>query len=108
MTDDPSMRNSLALLLASAAALDLGCARTAPAPSPEPEVLVTPVVLRDVPIISEWIGTLDGSVNADIRPKVESYLQRKFYTESQYVNVGEPLFGVDARQFLAALVHAER
>ncbi len=101
------MRKSLALLLASAAALDLGCARTAPAPSPEPEVLVTPVVQRDVPIISEWIGTLDGSVNADIRPKVEGYLQRQLYKEGQYVKVGDPLFEVDARQFRAALEQAK-
>ena len=70
------MRNSLALLLAATAALDLACARTAPAPPPETEVLVTPVIQRDVPIISEWIGTLDGSVNAAIRPKVEGYLRR--------------------------------
>jgi len=100
------MRNSLALLLVSAAALDVGCARTAPAPSPEPEVLVTPVVQGDVPIISEWIGTLDGSVNADIRPKVEGYLQRQLYKEGQYVKVGDPLFEVDARQFRAALEQA--
>src|SRR5882672_11929000 len=58
-TDVTPMRNALALLLASAAVLDLACARTAPPPAPETEVLVTPVVQRDVPIISEWIGTLD-------------------------------------------------
>jgi membrane fusion protein (multidrug efflux system) len=100
------MRNSRALLLASAAALDLACARTAPAPPPETEVLVTPVVQRDVPIISEWIGTLDGSVNAAIRPKVEGYLRREVYKEGQYVNAGDLLFEVDTRQFRAALEQA--
>jgi multidrug efflux pump subunit AcrA (membrane-fusion protein) len=102
------MRNSLALLLfASAAALDLGCARTAPAPPPETEVLVTPVIQRDVPIVSEWIGTLDGSVNAAIRPKVEGYLRRQLYKEGQYVNAGDLLFEVDPRQFRAALEQAD-
>lgn len=100
------MRNSLALLLALVAALDLGCARTAPAPPPETEVLVTPVIQRDVPIISEWIGTLDGSVNAAIRPKVEGYLRRQVYKEGQYVNAGDLLFEVDTRQFRAALEQA--
>jgi membrane fusion protein (multidrug efflux system) len=96
------MRNSLFLLLASAAALDLACGRTAPAPPPEAEVLVTPVIQRDVPIVSEWIGTLDGSVNAVIRPKVEGYLRRQVYKEGQYVDAGDLLFEVDTRQFRAA------
>jgi membrane fusion protein (multidrug efflux system) len=46
----------------------VGCARKDPPPPPPPEVLVVPVVQRDVPVFGEWIGTLDGSVNADIRP----------------------------------------
>jgi membrane fusion protein (multidrug efflux system) len=96
------MRNSLFLLLASAAVLDLACGRTAPAPPPEAEVLVTPVIQRDVPIVSEWIGTLDGSVNAVIRPKVEGYLRRQVYKEGQYVDAGDLLFEVDTRQFRAA------
>ena len=101
------MRNLLAVFLAPAAALALGCGRTAPAPPAETEVLVTAVVQRDVPITSEWIGTLDGSVNAGIRPKVEGYLQRQLYKEGQFVKVGDPLFEVDARQFRAAFEQAK-
>jgi membrane fusion protein, multidrug efflux system len=56
----------------------VGCARRDPPPPPPLEVLVVPVVQRDVPVLGEWIGTLDGSVNADIRPKVEGYLMRQF------------------------------
>jgi membrane fusion protein (multidrug efflux system) len=96
------VKKALPLLLVSAAALDLACGRTAPAPPPEAEVLVTPVIQRDVPIVSEWIGTLDGSVNAVIRPKVEGYLRRQVYKEGQYVNAGDLLFEVDTRQFRAA------
>jgi membrane fusion protein (multidrug efflux system) len=92
---------SLALVLGLAA----GCARTAPPPPPT-EVLVTPVVQRDVPILSEWIGTLDGSVNAAIRPKVEGYLRRQLYKEGQYVHAGDLLFEVDPRQSRAALEQA--
>ena len=89
-----------ALLLAS------GCARKeAPAPRPV-DVLVVPVVQMDVPVVGEWIGTLDGSVNADIRPKIEGYLLRQFYKEGQFVHRNDPLFEIDPRQFRAALEQA--
>jgi membrane fusion protein, multidrug efflux system len=89
-----------ALLLAPA------CSRKqAPPPAPV-EVLVAPVVQMDVPIVGEWIGTLDGSVNADIRPKVEGYVLQQFYKEGQFVRRNDPLFEVDPRQFRAALEQA--
>ncbi len=97
---------SLALAL-TALLLAPGCARKqAPPPSPV-EVLVVPVVQRDVPIVGEWIGTLDGSVNADIRPKVEGYLLKQFYKEGQFVTRNAPLFEIDPRQFRAALEQAQ-
>ena len=83
------------------------CARKEAAPPPPPEVLVTTVVQKDVPVISEWIGTLEGSVNADIRPKVEGYLLRQFYKEGQVVARNAPLFEIDPRQFRAALEQAQ-
>jgi membrane fusion protein (multidrug efflux system) len=82
------------------------CARKdAPAPRPV-DVLVVPVVQMDVPVVGEWIGTLDGSVNADIRPKIEGYLLRQFYKEGQFVHRNDPLFEIDPRQFRAALEQA--
>jgi membrane fusion protein (multidrug efflux system) len=60
----------------------------------------------DVPVVGEWIGTLDGSVNADIRPKIEGYLLRQFYKEGQFVHRNDPLFEIDPRQFRAALEQA--
>jgi membrane fusion protein, multidrug efflux system len=83
------------------------CRRGQPPPPPPPQVGTAPVVQKDVPIVSEWIGTLDGSVNADIRPKVEGYLMRQFYKEGQFVRTGESLFEIDPRQFRAALEQAQ-
>jgi membrane fusion protein (multidrug efflux system) len=87
--------------------LTLACARREPPPPPPVDVEVTPVVQRDVPVMGEWIGTLDGSVNADIRPKVEGYLLRQFYKEGQFVRRNAPLFEIDPRQFRAALEQAQ-
>lgn len=83
------------------------CRKAAPPAPPPPEVEVAAVIQRDVPNQNEWIGTLDGSVNADIRPRVEGYLLRQLYKEGQFVKVGAPLFQIDARAFRAALEQAQ-
>jgi membrane fusion protein (multidrug efflux system) len=69
--------------------------------------LVTEVVQKDVPIIREWVGTLDGEVNAEIRPKVEGYILKQLYREGSFVRKGQPLFQIDPRQFQAALDQAK-
>jgi membrane fusion protein (multidrug efflux system) len=98
--------NGLAALLMAAAPFDFGCSRSQGPRTAEPEVLTAPVVQKDVPVVSEWIGTLDGSVNAIIRPKVEGYLLRQIYKEGQFVNAKDPLFEIDPRQFKAAVDQA--
>ncbi len=76
-------------------------------PPPPPEVLVTQVVKADVPIVGEWVGTLNGSENADIRARVTGYLQKKAYQEGSYVKEGDLLFEIDPRPFEAALAEAK-
>jgi membrane fusion protein (multidrug efflux system) len=78
----------------------------APAPPP-PEVEVTRVEQRDVPIYSEWIGTLDGMVNAEIKAQVTGYLLRKDYTEGNFVKKGQLMFEIDPRPFQAALAQTQ-
>jgi membrane fusion protein (multidrug efflux system) len=95
----------LAVALATTIASSACSRKQSPPPAPVP-VEVVPVVQKDVPIVGEWIGTLDGSVNADIRPKVEGYVLRQFYKEGQFVRRNAPLFEIDPRQFRAALEQA--
>ncbi len=72
-----------------------------------PEVLVTEVVQRDVPVIRQWVGTLNGSENADVRARTTGYLQQRAYQEGGYVKKGDLLFVIDPRPFTATLDQAK-
>jgi RND family efflux transporter MFP subunit len=79
-----------------------GAGPTAPA-----DVMVAQVVQKDVPIYGDWIGTLDGLTNADVRAQVTGYLLRQGYQEGAFVKKGQLLFEIDPRPFQAALDQAE-
>ena len=68
-----------------------------------PDVEVVQVEKEDVPIYAEWIGTLDGLVNADVRAQVTGYLLKQGYQEGAFVKQGQLLFEIDPRPFQAAL-----
>jgi RND family efflux transporter MFP subunit len=72
-----------------------------------PDVAVAQVEQKDVPIYGEWIGTLDGFVNADVRGQVTGYLLRQDYQEGALVSKGQLLFEIDPRPFQAVLDQAE-
>ena len=78
-------------------------ATAAPAPV---DVEVVQVEKRDVPVYSEWIGTTDGTVNADIKAEVSGYLLRQDYKEGSFVEKGQLLFELDPRPFQAAVDQA--
>ena len=77
------------------------------APNASPDVQVAEVEQKDVPIYGEWIGTLDGLVNADVRAQVTGYILKQGYQEGAFVRKGELLFEIDPRPFQAALDQAE-
>jgi RND family efflux transporter MFP subunit len=75
-------------------------------PAPVPQVEVAEVIQKDVPIFSEWVGTTDGLVNAEIRSQVTGYLMNRGYREGAAVKKGDLLFQIDPRKFQAALDQA--
>jgi RND family efflux transporter MFP subunit len=85
----------------------LGCGKSEQPQARPPEVEVARVEQRDVPIYSEWVGTLEGLVNAQIRPQVTGYLLRRTYQEGSFVKKGQLLFEIDPRTFQAALDQAK-
>jgi membrane fusion protein, multidrug efflux system len=79
-----------------------GCKPPPPPPPPPPDVEVVAVVQKDEPIRAEWIGTLDGFVNAQIRAQVQGYLLRQAYADGAPVKKGDLLFQIDSRPFQEA------
>jgi membrane fusion protein (multidrug efflux system) len=100
----------LAVLLVLAASLfSSGCReKNAQAGNPPAvDVEVVQVQQKDVPIYGEWIGTLDGLVDADVRAQVTGYLLKQAYVEGSFVRKGQLLFQIDPRPFEATLDQAK-
>ncbi|MGA2814429.1 MAG: efflux RND transporter periplasmic adaptor subunit, partial [Candidatus Acidiferrum sp.] len=88
--------------------LAAGCCGPKAAPAvPSLEVEVASVVQKDVPIVSEWVATLDGYVNAQIQPQVAGYVIRQTYKEGSFVRQGQVLFQIDPRPLQALLDQAQ-
>ncbi len=96
---------AVAFLLVFAIAVS-GCNKKGDHVQMPPVVEYQAVQQQDVPIISEWVGTVDGSVNAVIKPQVTGYLIKQLYNEGQLVKKGQALFEIDPRTFRAALDQA--
>ncbi len=101
--------NATLVLLVATLVATTGCSnQTSGATAPAPVVVeVAAVEQQDVPIYSEWIGTLDGFVNADIKAQVTGYLLEQAYQEGSFVRKGQLLFQIDPRPFQAALDQAQ-
>ncbi|HEX3100322.1 MAG TPA: efflux RND transporter periplasmic adaptor subunit, partial [Pyrinomonadaceae bacterium] len=84
----------------------VGRTKPAQAASQPIDVEVVAVEQHDVPLYSEWIGTTDGMINADIKAEVSGYLLRQDYKEGSFVEKGQLLFELDPRPFQAALDQA--
>ncbi len=81
-----------------------GCEKEKQAPPPPPPVVeVTEVLQKDVPVYQEWVGSLDGMVNAQILAQISGYLIKQHYQEGQQVKKGQLLYEIDPRIFQAEL-----
>ena len=90
------------LLACLVAVVAVGC-KPKPAAAAAPDVLVITVSRTNAAIVDEWIGTLDGFVNAQIHAQVTGYLMSRNYQEGNAVKKGDLLFQIDPRPFQAVL-----
>src|SRR5438876_2014197 len=105
--DGHSLLAGLLIGLMAAVAAGCGDASRAAAPPPAPVVRVASVLEEDVPISSEWVGTLVGYINAQIRARVSGHLVSQNYKEGALVKSGDLLFQVDPRPFQTAADQAD-
>jgi RND family efflux transporter MFP subunit len=109
MKGGTEMRILLLLPVGAMLVITTACGHTTQvSAAPKPlEVLVADVQQKDVPLYREWIGTVDGFVNAEIKAQVSGYLVKQEYTEGSFVQQGQLLFQIDPRPFQADLDQAE-
>jgi len=108
MTHNVVYKLSVAILALPLLAWLSGCKEKADARLAQPpEVEVVAVEQRDVPIYREWVGTLEGEVNATISAQVSGYLKTRPYKEGSMVTNGEILFQIEPAPFEAALAKAK-
>jgi membrane fusion protein, multidrug efflux system len=84
-----------------------GCAEKKPPPPPPPTVLVATAVKEDVSVYSEFVGTVNGYLNVDIRARVAGFLKSQDYKDGAYVKAGTLLFTIDPAQFQAQVLQAQ-
>lgn len=102
------MRNGIfpAIVLLASMVLPAGCGTKEHAAPLPPLVKFSTVIQKDVPITKEWVATLDGLVNAQVRPQVKGLLLKQSYVNGAFVPKGSPMFDIDPRPFQADLDQA--
>jgi membrane fusion protein (multidrug efflux system) len=97
----------LACIAAGLSTLATGCGEKALPPPPPPTVLVAPVVKQDVPVYAEFVGTVNGYINVEIRARVAGFLQSQDYKDGAYVKAGTLLFTIDPRQYQSQVLQSQ-
>jgi membrane fusion protein (multidrug efflux system) len=92
--------------LCASALLLAGCPQKEKPAMPELTVPVAAPVQQKVPVVREWVGMLEGLVNANIVAQVSGYLVSQNYENGSLVKKGQLLFQIDPRPFKAALDQA--
>ena len=96
----------LAALALPITACDSKDKKAAAASSTSVPVDAVKVRQNNVPLVGDWVGTLDGFVNAQIQPQVSGYLIHQNYREGSAVAKDQILFQIDRRQFQATVDQA--
>jgi len=108
MKNNSSLYNLRSCLILIGSLLLLSCSEPPPkTPVAEPAVKVAEVIQQDVSVYEEWVGTLDGMVNATINAQVTGYLIKQNYKEGDFVKKGQLLYEIDPRTFQASLAQAK-
>jgi len=75
--------------------------------APEVSVVVTPVVQKTVPLITELTARTDATESVEIRARVKAFLKEQSYSEGTMVKAGQVLFTLDSREYDAQRIQAK-
>lgn len=70
---------------------------------PPAQLPVMSVVTAPGTTYQEFSASLEGTVNVEIRPQVDGYLEKIYVDEGAYVKAGQPLFKINARVYAEQL-----
>ena len=90
----------------TAALLLAGCGKgdeQAAAPPPPVPVKVAPPIVRDVPVTVESVGQTRGSVEVEVRARVEGFIDAVRFEEGRPVRKGDVLYIIDPKPYVAAV-----
>jgi membrane fusion protein (multidrug efflux system) len=76
------------------------------AAAPPVPVKVAAVLKKDFPEIAESIGQTRGSIEVEVRARVEGFIDAVLFDEGRPVKKGEILYEIDPKPFVAALNRA--
>ncbi|MBO6305161.1 MAG: efflux RND transporter periplasmic adaptor subunit [Selenomonadaceae bacterium] len=98
---------AIAAVLCSALVL-VGCGDDKKqAQMPPSQVKVMNVLVRDVPLKSEYAGQIAGKDEVKVQSKVDGKIVEKYVQGGQFVTAGQPLFKIDSRQYESAVLQAQ-
>jgi len=75
-----------------------GCSKKEEIQKQPPEVKYISVIQKNVPVKGEWVGQTIGSEDIEIRSRVDGYLEGFYFTEGTFVNKGQLLYVIDAKE----------
>jgi membrane fusion protein (multidrug efflux system) len=91
---------------AMAAVLSVACEKPAAVTPPPTEVYVAEVIQKDVPVYLELVGQSQGFQDAEIRARVEGFLESMNFREGSFVARGALLYEIDRKPLEAILAQA--
>ena len=65
------------------------------------------VVQKDVGLVSEYAGQIQGTNEVPIQARVAGHVVEKMIVGGQEVKAGQPLFRIDSRQYVSAVLSAQ-
>jgi membrane fusion protein (multidrug efflux system) len=87
--------------------LMISCKKEQAVETSAPEVSVAPVLLKDVPLIQEYVGQTLGSTDIQIRARVQGFLTGMFFQEGGAVKKGQLLYTIDPLPYQSKLDQAK-